>query len=86
MRANHIVEIHQQKREQANKYQKTDISDRVVNIIHESHGRILKWEDHVWSEVDHDEAREKISQFFVQLRRKKSRRTKPSPRPNDSGA
>jgi hypothetical protein len=71
MRANHLVEMHQQKRDQANKYQKTVIADRIVNIIHESHGRFLKWEDDVWSEVDHDEAREKISHLFRQLRRKK---------------
>jgi hypothetical protein len=71
MRATHLVEMHQQEREQASKYQKTDISDRIVNIIHESHGRFLKWEDDGWSEVDHDEAREKISHFFRQLRRKK---------------
>jgi hypothetical protein len=72
MRANHLVEMYQQKREQANKYQKTDISDRIVEIIHESHGRFLKWEDDGWSEVDHDKAREKISHFFRQLRRKKA--------------
>jgi hypothetical protein len=78
MRANHLVEMHQQKYEQANKYQKTEISDRIVKIIHESNGRFLKREDDGWSEVDHDKAREKISHFFRQLRSKKATATESS--------
>jgi hypothetical protein len=75
MRANHLVEMHRQKYEQASKFQKTNISDRIVRIIHESDGRFLKWEDDGWSEVDHDEAREKISHFFRRSRGKKATAT-----------
>jgi hypothetical protein len=71
LRASHLVEMHKVKYEKANKHEKTEIADRIVSIIHESCGRVLKWEDDGWSEVDHDGGREKISHFFRHLRSKK---------------
>jgi hypothetical protein len=63
--------MHSQKYEVANKYQKTEIAERVLSIIHEGYGRFLKWEEgEGWIPVEHDMAREKISHFFRHLRSK----------------
>jgi len=72
LRALHLVEMHWMEYEQANKYQKTEIADRIVNIVYESQGRFLKWEkDHGgWVQVDHDVAREKVSHYFRYMRSK----------------
>ena len=65
LRCAHLVDMHQEKYNNAGKYQKTEISDRIVSIIHESYGRFLKWEkDGGWVEVDRDAARDKIAHFF----------------------
>jgi hypothetical protein len=54
------------KYEQADKHEKTDIAKHIVNIIHESHGRFLKFEESegCWMEVENGVAREKISHIF----------------------
>ena len=71
LRAVHLVEMHREKYENANKFHKTEIAERIVSIIHESHGRFLKWEGNDgWVEVKHNEAREKISHFFRHMRSK----------------
>jgi hypothetical protein len=71
LRAGHLVEMYREKYEQAGKYHKTEIADRIVSIIHESHGRFLKWDgDDGWVEVEHDVARGKISHFFRHMRSK----------------
>jgi hypothetical protein len=51
LRCSHLVEMNRQKYEQANKYQKTEIAERIVSIIHESYGRFLKWDKKVRSEI-----------------------------------
>jgi hypothetical protein len=71
LRASHLVEMHQAKYEKANKFQKTEIAERIVAIVHESYGRFLKWEKGGWVEVEYDSAREKVSHFFRHLRSKK---------------
>lgn len=43
LRCSHLVEMSRPKYENANKYQKTEIAERIVSIIHESYGRFLKW-------------------------------------------
>jgi hypothetical protein len=85
LRAGHLVDMYQQKYEQANKFQKTEIAERIVNIIHESYGRFLKWENNCWEEVDHDAAREKISHFFRHNRSKKQTIAQPTDDPQLNG-
>lgn len=64
--------MHQPEYEQAGKFGKTEIAERIVNMIQESLGRFLKWDrKEGWVEVDHDAAREKISHYFRHLRSKK---------------
>ena len=79
LRAGHLVEMHREKYEQASKYHKTEISERIVSIIHESHGRFLKWDGgNGWIQVEHDLAREKISHFFRHMRSKTTRVESPT--------
>jgi hypothetical protein len=47
LRCAHLVEMNRPMYEKANKYQKTEIAERIVSIIHESYGRFLKWDDKV---------------------------------------
>jgi hypothetical protein len=68
LRAFHIVEMNLEKYEQAGKFEKTHIADRIVHLIHKSHGRFLKKEHGGWVEATRDEAREKISHCFRRLR------------------
>jgi hypothetical protein len=75
VRANHLVAMYRPKYEHADKYEKTDIAKHLVNIIHESGGRFLKFEenDGIWVEVGHGMAREKISHIFRNQRDRKRR-------------
>lgn len=68
LRATHIVDMHRPKYERANKYEKTEIAERIVDLIREAHGRFLKRDQGGWVEVDDGEAREKISKIFRRLR------------------
>lgn len=70
LRANHLVEMHQEEYERAGKFEKTKVANRLVTMIHESYGRFLKWETTGWVEVGDEVAREKISHFFRHLRSK----------------
>jgi hypothetical protein len=75
VRANVLVAMFRPKYEQADKHEKTDIAKRVVNIIHESNGRFLKFEENegCWVEVEDGMAREKISHIFRNQRDRKRR-------------
>lgn len=42
LRAMHLVDMYQQKYEDANKFQKTEIAERIVSIIYESYGRFFE--------------------------------------------
>eukprot|EP00934_Nitzschia_sp_Nitz4_P006543 Nitzschia sp. Nitz4//scaffold44_size153857//134866//136417//NITZ4_002746-RA/size153857-augustus-gene-0.28-mRNA-1//-1//CDS//3329552232//6533//frame0 len=87
MRATHLVEMHMQEYEIASKFQKTEIAERIVGMIHESGGRFVKWEDGGWVEVEHEAAREKISHCFRHLRTKTTKTgdsTAPSDLPRQS--
>jgi hypothetical protein len=68
LRAFHIVEMNRERYEQAGKFEKTQLADRIVHLIHRSHGRFLKKENGGWVEATWDEAREKISHCFRRLR------------------
>lgn len=73
LRALHLVEMYWNQYETANKYHKTEVTDRIVQIIYESKGRFLKWEERggAWVQVvDHDVAREKIAHYFRYMRSK----------------
>ena len=70
LRAVHLVEMHRSEYEQAGKFGKTIIAERILHMIHNSRGRFLKWENHGWIEVDEKVARDKISHFFRHLRSK----------------
>lgn len=70
LRALHLVEMYRSEYERASKLGKTAIADRIVQIIHESCGRFLKWELQGWVEVDTMAARQKVSHFFRHLRSK----------------
>eukprot|EP00934_Nitzschia_sp_Nitz4_P007116 Nitzschia sp. Nitz4//scaffold44_size153857//139141//140676//NITZ4_002748-RA/size153857-augustus-gene-0.30-mRNA-1//-1//CDS//3329552238//7106//frame0 len=71
LRANHLVEMHEREYEQAGKTEKTDIARRIVQIIFDSHGRFLRWDEGGWVEVGAEEALKKISHFFRHLRSKR---------------
>jgi hypothetical protein len=47
LRCVHLVEMSQAKYEAANKYEKTEIAERIVTMVHESYGRFLKWDNKV---------------------------------------
>lgn len=63
-----IVEMHHDVYEVANKHKKTEISERIIGMIHASHGRFLRFQDGCWAPVEDHIAREKISHLFRRLR------------------
>ena len=68
LRAMHLCDMHWDKYEAAGKFQKTEVAERIVSIIHQSGGRFLKLEKEGWIEVTDHVAREKISHFFRHMR------------------
>jgi hypothetical protein len=64
----HIVNMYHLKYERASKYEKTEIAEQVVRIIHESGGRFLKPSKYGWEEASDEVARAKIGHFFRRLR------------------
>lgn len=72
LRALHIVQMNFVDYEKLGKYQKTDVADKIISIIHESGGRFLKQiESGCWTEVSDVEARKKISHWFRHARTKR---------------
>ncbi|CAB9528784.1 expressed unknown protein [Seminavis robusta] len=69
----------------AGRYEKTAIAERIVTIIRESHGRFLKWEDDAWEVVDQEAARNKISHYYRNTR-KKGPTNKSKTSPSDNGS
>ena len=70
-RASHLCEMFYEQYQRANKYQKTEMAERIVQMIHESGGRFIKEEGEHWIEVDDLVARAKIAHFFRYKRSKK---------------
>jgi hypothetical protein len=68
LRAFHIVEMNRERYEKASKFEKTQIAERIVHLIHQSYGRFLQKEKGEWVEVTTETAREKISHCFRRLR------------------
>ena len=65
LRAAHLVSMWQSRYDDStSRHEKTEIAKTIVQIIHESNGRFLRWDRHGWVEVDNVAAREKISHFF----------------------
>lgn len=74
MRALHVVEMYFEEYEKLGKYQKTEVAERIIRIIHESDGRFLKQnDDGAWIEVDDTEARKKIAHWFRHARFKRQK-------------
>jgi hypothetical protein len=78
LRAFHIVEMHRERYENAGKYEKTQIAERIVHLIHQSYGRFLQKDKGEWVEVSTDMAREKISHCFRRLRELDRKRNPPA--------
>lgn len=71
LRALHLVNMWQKKYDEAGKYEKTIISEKIVHIVRDSGGKFLRWEkDAGWIQVHEDAAREKVSHWFRHNRRK----------------
>ena len=76
LRAFHIVEMNRKRYELAGKFEKTQIAEKIVHLIHQSYGRFLKKDQDsenggtgiCWVETSTEEAREKISHCFRRLR------------------
>ena len=83
LRAFHIVHMNRHEYENADKFGKTLIAERIVKLIHSSYGRFLKFEKKAknagcWIEVSQDEARNKISHFFRRIRELEQKKAKKS--------
>lgn len=74
MRAHQLVEEYFEEYEEANKFQKTDIANRIIGQIQESDGRFLKQDElGTWTVVPDTVARQKIAHWYRHLRHKKSK-------------
>lgn len=72
MRCAILVENHLHEYNTASKVEKTFLSIKLVDMVHNSGGRFLKKDKQMgWQEVDDEAAREKVSHFFRHLRGKK---------------
>mmetsp|Transcript_20676 Transcript_20676/g.50794 ORF Transcript_20676/g.50794 Transcript_20676/m.50794 type:complete len:456 (+) Transcript_20676:138-1505(+) len=76
LRATHLVDMWQEKYDEAERFEKTSISEKLVGIIKDSGGKFLKWEESGWVEVEDDAARDKISHWFRLSRKKHAKGTK----------
>ena len=68
LRCVHIVEMNLERYEKATKFEKTQIAERIVHLVHQSYARFLKKEEGEWIEASREEAREKIAHCFRRLR------------------
>lgn len=74
LRALYLVQMHFATYEKLGKFQKTDVADTIISMIHESGGRFLKQnESGVWMEVSDVEARKKVAHWFRHARTKKGK-------------
>ena len=66
LRAAHLCDMYMSQYESAHKFVKTEVAEKIVQIIHQSGGRFLKADnDGVgWTQVDDEAARDKIAHFF----------------------
>ena len=85
LRALHIVEMHFEEYEKLGKYQKTDVAEKIISIIHESGGRFLKqnMRGGPWHEMDEIEARKKVAHWFRHSRTKRQQQQIPRGSPDD---
>ena len=71
LRALLLVQMHFATYEKLGKYQKTDVADTIISIIHESGGRFLKQNERgCWMEVSDVDARRKVAHWFRHARTK----------------
>lgn len=77
-RAIHLCHMNFETYEQAGKFKKTEVAERIVSIIRESGGRFVKWEEDRggWvEELDELVARKKIGHFLRYMRSKTNKTT-----------
>jgi len=74
LRALHLVEMHFDEYNRLGKYQKTDLAERIISIVHESGGRFLMQDENgAWIETELVESRKKIAHWFRHARSKRSK-------------
>ena len=86
LRAAHIASMNRKAYEEAGKFGKTLVAEKIVKLIKESYGRFLKLEEDGWVEVDGDTARDKISHFFRRMREVEHQGGKQVKRSTSSGS
>jgi hypothetical protein len=70
LRFRNIVRMAMDKYENANRMEKTHITEKIVGTIKETDGRFLKRDDGgEWEEVDHETARKKVAHAFRNRRK-----------------
>lgn len=86
LRAWHLVQMHFVTYERLGKFQKTDVANKIISIIHESGGRFLKQTKNKrhWVEVTDVVARQKIAHWFRHARNKKCKEQVGSTTPEES--
>merc|ERR550537_89033 len=76
LRAYHLVKVHFEEYEKANKSQKTIIANTIIETIHNGGGKFLKHDgdNASWVEVTDTVARQKIAHWYRHLRHKTARK------------
>lgn len=68
-RAYHIVEMHFETYEKIGRWQKTEVAEKIVSLIHEAGGRFLRQDGKgSWVLTDDAEARKKVAHWFRHMR------------------
>jgi len=80
MRCQLLVEMHWEEYDRKGKAERGLIAEKIVNTVHESGGRFLKWDGNCttggWKEVDDKAAREKVTHCFRGVRARKQKSQK----------
>jgi hypothetical protein len=71
-----IIETHLDMYDGFSKVEKTELASRIVDGMHKSGGRFLKWDGTGWIEIDDKTARSKVSMAFRSKRRTVQTHTK----------
>mmetsp|Transcript_5472 Transcript_5472/g.8436 ORF Transcript_5472/g.8436 Transcript_5472/m.8436 type:complete len:111 (-) Transcript_5472:35-367(-) len=79
----HLVDTHQERYELANKFEKTDLADKIIiSLVHESNGRFLKQDESnngCWVQLDDADARKKVPHWFRHTSSKSKQQSKKKP-------
>mmetsp|Transcript_5471 Transcript_5471/g.8433 ORF Transcript_5471/g.8433 Transcript_5471/m.8433 type:complete len:131 (-) Transcript_5471:126-518(-) len=83
----HLVDTHQERYELANKFEKTDLADKIISLVHESNGRFLKQDESnngCWVQLDDADARKKVPHWFRHTSSKSKQQSKKEPEANQT--